>query len=189
MVLIQLPRHVAIAPPVITTTMLVKDRVCHAAPVNSTMLPVRLIVQCVQIRRTLMEKEEKAVASIVQLVGRPKRAVRNVIRAMLAHMAKPKVFVQHARMVFIKRTKAKQTVSNAQWENCTSMPKQHAVVVTLVRLVAGMAFAKIARLGSIKIPKVEQNAVSVVPRLAKYPTKNEPGANCHRGVPAKWANI
>jgi hypothetical protein len=44
MVLIQLPRHVAIAPPVITTTMLVKDRVCHAAPVNSTMLPVRLVV-------------------------------------------------------------------------------------------------------------------------------------------------
>jgi hypothetical protein len=40
MVLIQLPRHVAIAPPVITTTTRAKDRVCHAVPVNSTMLLV-----------------------------------------------------------------------------------------------------------------------------------------------------
>ena len=40
MVLIQLPSHVAIAPPVITTTTRVKDRVCHAVPVNSTMLLV-----------------------------------------------------------------------------------------------------------------------------------------------------
>ena len=42
MVLIQLPRPVAIAPPVITTTTRVKDRVCHAVPVNSTMLRVPL---------------------------------------------------------------------------------------------------------------------------------------------------
>jgi hypothetical protein len=141
------------------------------------------------MQRTLVAKEETAVASIVQLVGRPKTAVRNVIRAMLAHLAKRKVFVQHARMVFIKRTKAKQTVSNAQWENCTSMPKQHVVVVTLVRLVAGMAFVRHARLGSIKIPKVNRNAMTFVPRLEKYPTMKARGVNCHRGVLAKWANI
>jgi len=40
MVLIQLPRHVGIAPPVITTTTRAKDRVCHAVPVNLTMLLV-----------------------------------------------------------------------------------------------------------------------------------------------------
>jgi len=69
------------------------------------------------------------------------------------------------------------------------MPKQHAVVVTLVRLVAGMAFAKHARLGSIKIPKVKRSAVTLVPRPEKYPTMKARGVNCHRGVPANQVNI
>jgi hypothetical protein len=112
-----------------------------------------------------------------------------VIRAMLADLAKQKVFVQHARMVFIKRTKAKQNAASATLANHTLMPKQHAVVVTLVRLVAEMALAKIARLGSTKIPKVKRNAVAFVPRPEKYPTMKVQGVNCHPGVLAKWANI
>jgi hypothetical protein len=91
-------------------------------------------------------------------------------------------------MVFIKTTKAKMNASNAHWEKHTSTPKQHAVVVALVRLAAGMAFAKHARLGSIKIPKEKQNAVKLAPRQKKYPTKRVPGVNSHRGALAKEMN-
>ena len=104
-------------------------------------------------------------------------------------LAKPKEFVRPARLVFIKTTKVKQNASNAHWENRTSMPKQPAVVVPLVRLVAGMVFAKIARLGSTKIPNVKRNAVTRVPHREKYPTMKARAVNCHRGVPAKSAII
>jgi len=56
-------------------------------------------------------------------------------------------------------------------------------------LAAAVVFAKIARLGSIKIPKVKRNAVPFVTGLEKYPTKKVPDVNYHRGVPAKWVNI
>ena len=81
------------------------------------------------------------------------------ILAMLEHLAKPKEFVRNARMDFIKTRNEEQNVLSVHWENHTSMPKQHAVIVTLVCLVAGMALAKVARLGSIKIPKGKQSAV------------------------------
>ena len=87
----------------------------------------------------------------------------NVTRAMLEHLAKPKVFVQHVQLGFIKPTK--------------------------VNLAVTMALVQHVRLGSFKIPKVQRNAVTFVPRLEKYPTTNVPGVNCHPGVPAKWANI
>jgi ribulose 1,5-bisphosphate carboxylase large subunit-like protein len=45
-------------------------------------------------------------------------------------------------MVFIKTKKAKLNAANAHWENRTSMPKQHAVVVTLVRLAAAKVFVQ-----------------------------------------------
>jgi hypothetical protein len=115
---------------------------------------------------------------------KPSAVVATVVR-----LAAVTVIVQLARMVFIKTTKAKQNASNAHWVNRTLIPKQYAVVVTLVRLVAGMAFAKHARLDFIKIPMVKQGAVIPVTCQKKYPTKKVLGANCHRGVPAKWANI
>jgi ADP-ribose pyrophosphatase YjhB (NUDIX family) len=59
-----------------------KRRALNAAPVNSTMLPVRFVVKYVQIRRTLVTKEETTLASIVPRVGRPKMAVRNAKRAV-----------------------------------------------------------------------------------------------------------
>ena len=86
-----------------------KRRALNAAPGNSTTWPVRFIVNRVSIQRTLVAKEEPAVALSVQLVGRPQKAVRNVIRAMLAPLAKPKVFVQHARLDFIKILKDKRS--------------------------------------------------------------------------------
>jgi len=81
-------------------------------------------------------------------------------------------------------------VVNASWAKQQRFKAQpHAILAMLEHLVSPMAFVWHAQLGSTKIPKVKQNAVTVAPRLAKYPTKNGPGANCHRGVPAKWANI
>ena len=108
---------------------------------------------------------------------------------MLEDLAKPKVSVQHARLASIKTTKVKTNASNAHWESRTLTPKQHAVVVALVRLAATKASAKSAQLDSIKIPKEKQSAVKPATRQQKYPTKTVPGVNCHRGVPAKWANI
>jgi hypothetical protein len=113
----------------------------------------------------------------------------NVTRAMLEHLAKPKVFVQHVQLGFIKPTKVKITASNATVANRSSMIKPPVVIVTKVNLAVTMALVQHVRLGSFKIPKVQRNAVTFVPRLEKYPTTNVPGVNCHPGVPAKWANI
>ena len=66
-----------------------KRRALNAAPVNSTMLPVRFVAKCVSIRRTLVAKEETAVASIAQLDGRPKTAVPNVPASHVSHFALP----------------------------------------------------------------------------------------------------
>ena len=55
-----------------------KRRALNAAPGNSTMLPVRFVVQYAQRRRTFAAKEETAVALVVQWVGHPTRAVPNV---------------------------------------------------------------------------------------------------------------
>jgi len=51
-----------------------KQHVLNAAPVNSTMLQVLVVANCVTIQRILVEKEETAVVSSVQWVGRLKTA-------------------------------------------------------------------------------------------------------------------
>ena len=81
----------------------------------------------------------------------------NVKLAMLEHLAKPKVFVRNARMVFIKTTKGERNVSNATLENCTSVPKQRAVLVASVDLAAAKVFVQHARLVFIKTTKVKTN--------------------------------
>jgi len=114
---------------------------------------------------------------------------QHAVLVTLVRLKAAKVFAKLAQVVFIKTTYVKQNVLNVHRENCTSMPKQHAVLVTLVHLKAVKVFAKIVRPGSIKIPKVKKSAVILAPHQKKYPTAKVPGANCHRGVPAKWANI
>ena len=64
-----------------------KRRALNAAPVNFKMLLVRFVANRVSIRRTLVAKEETAVASTAQSVGRPKTAVRNVSRAVRVRLA------------------------------------------------------------------------------------------------------
>jgi len=166
-----------------------RRRALNAVPVNSTTWRVLVVANRVSVRRTLVPKEETRVVSIARSGGRLQKAVRNVIRVMPAHLAKRKVFVQHVQLDFIKTTKVKKNVSNATVENHTSMPKQPAVIVTKVNLAVTMALVQHVRLASFKIPKVKRNAVTLVPRLEKYPTMKARGVNCHRGVPAKQANI
>ena len=113
----------------------------------------------------------------------------NAMLVMPGNLGKPKVSVTTAQLDFIKMTRVKTNASNAHWENRTLMPKQHAVVVALVRLAATKASAKSAQLDSIKIPKEKQSAVKPATRQQKYPTTKAPGVSCHRGVPVKWANI
>jgi hypothetical protein len=86
-----------------------KRRALNAAPVNSMTMLVRFVANYVSIQRTLVTKEETRVVSIAQWGGRPQKAVQNVRRAMLAHLAKPKVFVQHAQMDSIKIPKDKRS--------------------------------------------------------------------------------
>ena len=113
----------------------------------------------------------------------------NAMLVMPGNLGKPKVSVTTAQLDFIKMTRVKTNASNAHRENRTLTPKQHAVVVALVRLAATWESAKHARLDSIKIPKEKQSAVKPATRQKKYPTLTVPGVNCHRGAPAKWANI
>ena len=80
-------KHVRIAPWVSVKAMQGKLHAFHAVPVNSTMVQVPSSVNYVSMRRTLVEKEETAVASIVQLGGRPKTAVPNVSRAVRVRLA------------------------------------------------------------------------------------------------------
>ena len=86
-VAIKMLRRVLVAPLVLVKVIQGKLRAFHAVPVNSTMVQVPSSVNCVSMRRTLVEKEETAVASIAQLVGRPKTAVRNVSRAVRVRLA------------------------------------------------------------------------------------------------------
>jgi hypothetical protein len=63
-------------------------------------------------------------ASIVKLV---KEAVRQWERVL------------HAQVIFIKTSKAKQNASNAHWENCTSILKQHAIGAILEHTAVHLA--------------------------------------------------
>jgi hypothetical protein len=64
-----------------------KRRALNAVPVNSTMLRVLLVANSVSTQPTLVAKEEKAVASIVQQVGLRKTAVPNVLRVVRVRLA------------------------------------------------------------------------------------------------------
>ena len=114
----------------------------------------------------------------------------NATLVISGSLVKPKVFVQLAQTDFIKSPKVKADVFNVSWGNRTSMPKQRALVVTLVRLViTATAIAKHARLDSIKIPKVKQSAVIPVLHRGKYPTTKARDVNRRRGECAVSVNI
>jgi len=135
------------------------------------------------------KKTEPPNAHHVLLAVPPKRAAPNVPiahRANLKMLSTTKKFVLTAPWALHKVTRIETIVRNAHWAPPHwPMPGEVRCVfgAILVDLVVGMAFAKIARLGSIKIPKVKRSAVFVL--FEKYPTKKVQGVNCHRGVPAK----
>ena len=86
-VAIRMPLRVLIAQLVLAKVIQDRLRAFHAVPVNSTMLWVLLVANCVSIRRTLVKKKETAVASIVPSVGLPKTAVPNALRAVRVDLA------------------------------------------------------------------------------------------------------
>ena len=128
-------------------------------------------------------------ANNVNWAKQPLKVLLNAILAMLEHSAKPKVFVQHAQLGFIKTTKVNKNASAATVANRSSMLKPPVVIVTKVNSEVVMALVRHAQLVIFKIPKVNKNAGILATRLEKYPTTRVRGVNCHRGVPAKWANI
>jgi len=86
-------------------------------------------------------------------------------------------------------TKTQLNVNHANWVKQQGLKVQlHAILAMLEHLVSPKAVVQHARLGFIKIPKVKRSAVTLVPRLEKYPTIKARGVNCRPGVPAKWAN-
>ena len=129
-------------------------------------------------------------ANNVNWAKQPLKVQLNATRAMLEHLAKPKVFAKIARLVFIKIPKATQNASNATLGNRTSIKKQPVVIATKVHLVVAVVIVRSAHLGLTKTAKEKQHAILLLlAHPEKYPTTNVPGVNCHRGVPAKWANI
>jgi len=110
----------------------------------------------------------------------------NVILVMLEILAKPRVFVQNARLDFIKTREVKSNVFNVNWENSTSIPEQHAMVVTLVRMAVQQVCVRPVRLASTKTAKKEQHAVLLLlVHPEKYPTTNVLDVNYHHGERAK----
>ena len=137
-----------------------KRRVSNAVPVNSTMLPVRSIVHCVQIRRTLVTREETAVASIVQLVGRPKTAVRNVSRAVPVRLASDVKIVLQV-MPEQETTTMRRNANNVNWVKQQRLKVLLNVIHAMLgHLAKPKVFVQHARMDSIKIPKVKRNAVT-----------------------------
>ena len=112
-----------------------------------------------------------------------------VLIATRERLAVVVVIVWRAPVVFTKTTKVKITASNATGANRLSMLKPPAVIVTKVNMAAAMALVLPAQLVIFKIPKVKRSAEKIVSPLEKYQTTKAPDVNCHRGVPAKWANI
>ena len=108
-VAIKMLRRVLIAPLVLVKEMQGKLRAFRAVPVNSTMLRVLLFAKHVSIRHTLVTKEETAVASIAQPVGRPKTAVPNVSRVVRVRLAKA---VKIAQLDLLDQEKTTQPNAN-----------------------------------------------------------------------------
>jgi hypothetical protein len=168
-----------------------KDKllVRNAVPVNSTTFSVLLLVNRVLKTRITAAKEETLRVSIAPSGGRPKAAVPNVSRAGRGGLVLDAKF---ARWVLPETatTKMPPNANNVHWGKQQRLKVPRLVInVILVNLATQRAFAKIARLGFIKIPKERKHAAIPVTPSKKYPTTRVPGVNCHRGVLAKWANI
>ena len=139
--------------------------------------------------RTTAKKEEIRRALVVQQVGLRRKAVPNVPRAVRVDLAVGAKIV-HWVMPEQETTMMQRNVNNVNWVKRQRLKGQLIVMLAMLgHLVKPTVFVPIARRVSTKTTKVQQNAVTCVPRLAKYPTTKAPGVNCPRGVPAKWVNI
>jgi hypothetical protein len=138
-----------------------KQHVLNAVQVNLTMLQVLIVANCVTIQRILVEKEETAVASSVQWVGRLKTAVWNVSVAMQGHFHLA-LGVKNVPKDMLEAILTLHNVANAK------RVKQHWSLVqrlvnfaTPVGLAVAMAHVRNALLVFTKTPKAKQDASSV----------------------------
>ena len=109
----------------------------------------------------MVEKEETAVASIVQLDGRQKKAVPNVSRAVLARLVLV-VTIAHWVLPEKEMTLMRRNADNVNWA------KQHrlkvplnASFVTPVNLAVAKVSVLPVLLVFIKMSKVKTNALNV----------------------------
>ena len=81
------------------------------------------------------------------------------------------------------------SANNVNWAKQPLKVQLNVILAMLEDLAKPKVFVQHAQLVIFKIPKVKRCAEIRVSPLEKYPTTKAPGVNCHRGVPAKWANI
>jgi hypothetical protein len=184
-----------IAQLVTTTTTMAKVLVCPAVLENS--MTKLVLLNANFAKRTHFRKTN--IANILVKTAPPDRhrstEVSNVIEPHAKRAPIKISLMANAKTAHKVGTRKIWTLRYAH--NAPSAPPLCSILVEvlrvlgaiLVHLVVGKAFAKIVRLGSIKIPKVKRSAVTFVLRLEKYPTIKARGVNCHRGVPANQVNI
>jgi hypothetical protein len=187
--------RVEIAQPVTTVTTLARVLVCPAYLENS--MTKLVLLNANFAKRTHFRKTN--IANILVKTAPPDRhrstEVSNVIEPHAKRAPIKISLMANAKTAHKVGNRKSWTLRYAH--NAPSAPPLCPILVEvlrvlgaiLVHLVVGKAFAKIARLGSIKIPKVKRSAVTFVLRLEKYPTIKARGVNCHRGVPANQVNI
>ena len=71
------------------------------------------------------------------------------------------------------------SANNVNWAKQLLKVLLNAILAMLEHLAKPKVFVQTAQRVSTKTPKAKQNAVTFVPRLAKYPTTNTPDVNCH----------
>ena len=122
------------------------------------MLPVRFVVKYAQIRRTLVAKEETAVASIVPLVGLRTLAVRNVSRAVRGCLA---LGVKIVLWVLPDKgtTTMRRNANNVLWvkQHRQKVPP-NAILAMLEHLAVAKVFVQTAQKVFTKTTKVKQHA-------------------------------
>ena len=139
-------------------------------------------------------KIDKVHATNVLPAVPPNQAAPSVPIARRANLKMMSMVLKCAPNAPVGMHKVKQT--NHIVLSARRKKKHQQLVPVLVRIVMWansiqmlVTIVRRAPPANTKTVKVKRRAVKFVPRLEKNPTVKAPGVNCHRGVPAKWANI
>jgi hypothetical protein len=106
------------------------------------------------MQRTLVTKAETAVASIVQLVGRPTTAVQNVLRAVWVRLALG-VKIVHWVLPEKGTTVIRLNADNVNWVKQRLKVPLNVIRAMLEDLARPKVFVQTAQMDIIKSPKVK----------------------------------